>query len=181
MFNRILGALSFNSATYQEVARDPHATGQVALIVTLVALLAGFISAFTFATPGGENFGATEGVLFALANVIAALVAWGASAFAATVVASALLGGKTTLGEMLRVTGLASAFNILGVHPLLGIAGWVLLIIASAMGIHHVVAFGARRAIATAVIAGALRFIIAYLLLGIILVILIWAWALTAR
>jgi hypothetical protein len=72
-------------------------------------------------------------------------------------------------------------FNMLGVVPILGIAGWILAIIASVIGINQVIPFGVRRAIATAVIAGSVRFIANYLLLGIVLVGLIWVLALTAR
>ncbi|MBI5649624.1 MAG: YIP1 family protein [Chloroflexi bacterium] len=181
MFNRIIGALSFNAATYREVANDLAANRQAALIVSVVSFLAGFVSAFTFTTPDGQGFGATEVIIFSIASAIVALIAWGISAFIAVFIATALLGGKTSMGEMLRIGGYASVFNILGIVPILGIAGWILLIIATIIGINQVIAFGARRAIATAVIAGALRFIAMYLLLGIVLVGLIWSLALTAR
>lgn len=178
MLNRIWGALGFNSNTYREVARDQGANGQAALIVFVVSLVAGFISAFfIFATPTGI----LNAAIFATASVLVALIAWGVGAFAGTSIATALLGGKLSFGEMLRILGYASVFNILGINPILGIAGWILSIVASAIGIYKVAAFGVRRAIATAVIAGALRFIATYLLLGIVLAVLIWGLALTAR
>jgi hypothetical protein len=181
MWNRIIGALSFNAATYRAVANDVTANAQAALVVLIVSLFAGFVSAFTFVTPSGDRFGATEIIIFTVASSVVALIAWGVAAFIAVFIATALLGGKTSFSEMLRVIGYASVFNILGVVPILGIAGWILAIIASVIGINQVIPFGVRRAIATAVIAGSVRFIANYLLLGIVLVGLIWVLALTAR
>lgn len=181
MLTRIIGALSFDPKTYREIANDSTATRQTLGVVALVFLVAGLFSAFTFATPEGQGWGVTEVVIFAIANAIVALIAWGIAAFAATFIATALLGGKTSMGEMLRIIGYSSVFNILGVVPILGIAGWILAIIAGVVGINQVVPFGLRRAIATAVIAGSLRFMAMYLLLGIVLVGMIWVLALVVR
>jgi len=181
MLKRIIGAASFNSTTYREIAQDSTANLQAMFVVAVVFLAAGLVSALTFTTPDGQGFGATEVIIFAIASTLVAFIAWGIGVFAATFVATALLGGQTTLGAMLRVIGYASVFNILGVVPVLGIAGWILAIIASVIGIHQTVSFGLRRAIATAVIAGAIRFIAVYLLMGIVLVGMIWVLALTTR
>lgn len=181
MVHRVIGAFSSQPKTYSQVARDPQAMGQAVIIVLIVSFVSGFVSALTFATPDAQHFGVVEAAVFAIASAIVGLAAWGVGTFAATFIATALLGGKTNMGEMFRITGYASVFNILGVVPILSIAGWILSIIGSAIGIHQVAAFGVRRALATAVIAGSVRFIANYLLLGIVLVALIWGLALTAR
>jgi hypothetical protein len=162
MLNRMIGVVSFNAKTYREVASDSTANTQTALIVLFVSSLAGFI--FALVVPLGWG-GIATAIIFAIASTLVALGAWIIGAMIATFIATALFGGKIKFGEIIRITGYVTVFELLSVVPIpglvgwiLSIAGWILMIVASAIGIQQIVAFGFRRAITIAVVVGAIRY-----------------------
>jgi hypothetical protein len=114
MFSRILGTLTFRRAKYLEIAKDRTATGQAIILVVISAVLFSLIEVIVFA---GEWAGAGR------ANIVRA-IGWGTvsfvSSFASWILTAVLLvlivglfKGKTTVGEMLRVTGFVEIFAIL--------------------------------------------------------------------
>jgi hypothetical protein len=123
MFGRILGILTFRRAKYLEIAKDPAATGQAVILVAISSLLYSFIEAFVLA---GGRAGADRAII---AHVIGRGAASFVSLFAAWLLTAALLvliasvfKGKTTIGEMLRVSGFVEIFAILACLCILVVA-----------------------------------------------------------
>lgn len=112
--NRIVGVFKLSSATFEEIEHDPNATGQAALVVTIVAFLSAFGSAF-FSTITDQGF---------LANFVSTLVwtfvGWLLWAAVSYFVGTTLFGGQATLNEMLRVIGFAYAPQMLAIIPCIG-------------------------------------------------------------
>lgn len=114
MFDRILGILTLRRAKYLEVAKDTNATGQAVILVVISSLIYGFIEAYIVA---GDKTGAG---LADVAQVIGRGVACTISTFLVWILTALLLvliarlyKGKTTMSEMLRVTGFVEIFTIL--------------------------------------------------------------------
>jgi len=105
MFGRILGILIFRRATYLEIAKDKSAIGQALILVVISSLLYGFIGA---AVVAGYWAGAWPGKIAPVAGrgaiaSFAPFISWIIVAVLLVLV-SGLFKGKTTIGEMLRVT-----------------------------------------------------------------------------
>lgn len=127
MFGRILGILTFRRAKYLEVGKDRKATGQAVILVVISSFIyCGFVEAYIVA--GGQT-GAGRAT-------IAHIIGGGAAAFISTffvwildalllVFIARLFKGKTTVGEMLRVTGFVEVFSILA---------WLLALVAVISG-----------------------------------------------
>ena len=95
-------------------------------------------------------------------------VAWGIGSWIMGVVAN-LLGGKTNTGEMLRVFGFTSLFNLLGIIPCIGIVLGVFLgIVAAFLGIREAAGVSTGKAIAIGIV-GFIAVIIVSLILSVIL------------
>src|SRR5207245_2204284 len=98
-----------------EVADDTTATGQAATIVIVVAIVSAIITGLLESTRSG---GSVIGV--AIVAVINILIGWLVGSVLLAWVSKQFFNGKTDTGEMLRVTGYASIFNILQVIPVIG-------------------------------------------------------------
>jgi hypothetical protein len=113
MFSRILGILTFRRATYLEIAKDKNAIGQAAILAVIASLLNGFIGA---AAIDGNWASAWQGNI---AHVIGRGAVFSFSLFASWIIiavlfvlVAGLFKGKSTMGEMLRVTGFIQVFSI---------------------------------------------------------------------
>jgi hypothetical protein len=109
---RLLGAAALDSAIYEEVEADRHATGQ-ALTVILLSSLA--------ASVGSRGLGGTTLSSAAFFGIVS-LMAWGAWALLTLQIGGRVLPESQTsvdMGELLRTTGFASAPGILRVFGIL--------------------------------------------------------------
>lgn len=162
-----MGVLTLKAPVYKQIAEDKSATTTAAIIVVVVSALAGLISAFLGALPGGSGTGIVTAFLYAVVTVIVALIAWVVGSWLTAFVATTFFKGKTDTGEMMRVTGYTRIFGILGIIPILGIVGVILSIIGNVIGIREAAGFDTTKAILTAIIAGVIVFIVVAILTGI--------------
>jgi hypothetical protein len=172
LMDRLMGIVTFKAPVYKEVAEDRTATGTAAIIVVVVAVLVGIISGL-ISRGGNAIIGSLIGA------VITQLIGWVIGAWLLAFIAKTFFQGSTDTGEMLRVTGHTSIFNILGIIPILGIVGTILQIIGNVLGIREAAGFDTTKAILTAIIAGVIVFIIAAIITGIFAVLFIGAAAVT--
>lgn len=116
LWQRILGALSFNRDTYEDVEKDTTFTQTAWLIVLVVSLLVRLAS--------GAPYIATQGVvkwlIGAAIGAVATVLAFGIAAWVITTVGMGLFNAEVTLYEMIRTLGLAYVWAIFGV---LGVVG----------------------------------------------------------
>jgi hypothetical protein len=156
--DRLIGVFKLDGDTFEDIEADTSATGQAALVVFLVALLAG-IGAY-ISTSAVIDFGGLTSSLrsFDLSTVsagltpigafvnafVGAFVAWFVWALLTFLIGGKLLGGDTDMGEMLRVLGFAQAprlLSVLSFIPCLGFilaaAGWIMALIATVIAIQR--------------------------------------------
>ncbi|MEZ5315879.1 MAG: YIP1 family protein [Vicinamibacterales bacterium] len=113
--NRIIGAMTLQVSTFEEVEHDTTAMGQAALIVTLAAVSSG-ISWILWSGPGGIIRGA-----------ISALIGWVIGAVVVWAIGTKLLPGPKTqadIGQVMRTVGFAQAPGLLSfvaIIPILGV------------------------------------------------------------
>ena len=153
--DRLMGILTFKAPTYKAVAEDKTATPTAAAIVVIVALVTGILgSVFTGFSLGGI-----------IGGVIAVLLAWLIGAFVLAFVAQSFFQGKTDTGEMLRMTGFAQIFSLLGIIPLIG---WLLalvgLIVAYVIGIREAAEIDTTKAVLTGMITIVILFFVRLIL-----------------
>lgn len=163
-FQRLSGVGALRAPVYREVAHAADATKQAALVVGVVALIVGAVNYF-FSTqlPGLPDQAGALGkpLARAIVMVIQELALWGAGAFVMAAVAKNLFHGSTNTGEMLRVFGFTRVFQILvvlgvfgsGLAAIVSIAGLVLSIIGSVIGIREATGFTTGKAAIVGVFA----------------------------
>jgi hypothetical protein len=142
----MIGAARLDTATYEEVESDYNATGQAALVVTMVAIA----SAIGGLGEGGRGI---------VSGVIVSILGWLLWSAIAWVIGDKVFGGTATWGELLRTIGFAQSpgiLLILGIIPVLGgIVGFVVsiwLLVAGIIAIRQALDFSTGRAILTAVL-----------------------------
>ena len=156
-FRRLIGAATFDIATYEELEHDPRATGQAAVVVGLVAAAA--------ALGGYEaaGFGAL------IAGVVGAYLGWALWSGTCYLVGTQLFDGTADWGELLRTVGFAQAPGIFLVLLVLDVS--LLSVIVSVavffwmigtvlVAIRQALDFGTGRALATA-LAGFVPYVLA--------------------
>jgi hypothetical protein len=114
---RIIGALSLDPATYEEVEADSSATGQALAVVLLSSLAAGIGAR-------GLGSGSLQSVVFITG---ASLIAWAAWALLTFEIGSRLMPEPSTRGgvdELLRTIGFSSAPGLLRVFGVVPGASW---------------------------------------------------------
>jgi hypothetical protein len=126
MFGRILGILTFRRAKYLEVGKDRKATGQAVILVVISSFIYGSVEAYIVA---GDQTGAGRATIAHIigrgaASFIPPFFGWILIALLLVFIAR-LFKGKTTVGEMLRVTGFVEVFAILA---------WLLALVAVIFG-----------------------------------------------
>jgi hypothetical protein len=110
---RLMGALALDPTIYEDVEADPRATGQAMLVVLMSSVSAG-IGAL------GWGYGSIRGILF-ISGL--ALLSWAAWALVTFEIGSRLMPDpqtRTSVGELLRTIGFASApgmLRVFGVVP----------------------------------------------------------------
>jgi hypothetical protein len=152
LIDRIRGAATLNVEIYEEVEHDTTATGQAAIVVAIVAIC----SAIGNATAGPL-------IVFAL---IATFLSWFLWAALTWIIGTKLFGGTATWGELLRTLGFAQSpgvLSLLHIVPGLGLiitpVVWIWQLLTGVVAIRQALDFTTGKAVATAIIAGAIIFV----------------------
>jgi hypothetical protein len=109
IYDRMLGALRLNEATYEDIEHDEKATGEAAFIVVATSLVSGAVN--------GVLTGASSGLLGGLGS----FVGWVFYAWVAYIVGVKLFPGKetkSTWGEVARTLGYANTPRFLIIFEL---------------------------------------------------------------
>jgi hypothetical protein len=183
MLDRIMGVITLKAPIYRQIADDKTATMQAAMVLVIVTLISGFFGGLVSvnAQTGATAVSIGGAVLGAILGVILALIGWVVSSWVLQFVAK-MLGGKTDLGEMLRVTGFVEVFSIVGVLNILALAGTalscvvgliglvvgILKLIGYVIGVREAAEVSTTNAIITAVIAAVVNFIIVVVVGGVV-------------
>ncbi len=142
MFDRILGIVKLDAATYQEIDQDDAATGQAILVAVAAALLGGLggfygtrgmVGDVATQTVGGWLTGAIIGTPIGLAIGAGILLLLGK-----------MFGGQAEFMGLLRTLGFSTAPNALGFIPVIGgLAGlWTLVCAVVAVRESHGISTG---------------------------------------
>lgn len=170
LIDRTIGVAKLDIPTYEAVKRDENGLGQAALVVLLSAI----------ATNVWVAIFAPRGLVSALGGIVLAFLAWllfaglvwwlGRTWFAAR-------WNPPDLRQLLRLTGFATAPNLLNILGFVPVIGWLVLMIASIwalvcayMAVRVGLATSERNALAAtfiAYVANALLFALAAGVLGI--------------
>jgi hypothetical protein len=117
--SRVIGAMTLNVATYEEVEHDASATVQAGTVV----LLASISGAIGWVFYSGLS-GIVTGAIFSLIGwVIGATVVW--------LIGTKLLPGPKTqadIGQVMRTVGFAQAPGLLGFVTIIPILGWFIMV-----------------------------------------------------
>lgn len=146
LVDRMMGAARLDPATYEEVESDYGATGQAAVVVTLVAIA----SAIGGAGAGGRGI---------VGGILVAVVGWLLWSGITYVIGDKLFGGTATWGELLRTIGFAQSPGVLLVLGIIPVLGWLVqavvgiwLLVAGIIAIREALDFGTGKAVLTALI-----------------------------
>jgi hypothetical protein len=158
MIARIMRAIRLDWTVFREIAEDANAMSEAAIIVVIV----------TFLSALGGAIGADSFFLnFFVGWIAAIVVGWILWAVITYFVGTALFKGQTTIPEMMRVLGYASAPQLLGllsfipcVGFLFALAGWLLSLIAGFIAVREAMEFDTGTALATVVISWIAAFVI---------------------
>ena len=121
MLGRMLGALSLNPSTYEEVEHDTGAIWQALLVVILVSIASGI---------GGLLAGETDLVRGVVYGVIRGLITWVLWATATLLVGTTILKTPQThadWGQMARGTGFAQTPGLLNILVFIPYLSWIWL------------------------------------------------------
>lgn len=153
LVERIRGAAFLDVNTYEELEHDPTANNQAAIVVAIVAVC----SAIGNATGGPL-------VIFAL---VAAFLSWILWAALTWFIGTKVFGGTATWGELLRTLGFAQSpgiLSLLHVVPGLGLiitpVVWIWQLLTGVVAIRQALDFSTGKAVATALISGAIIFVL---------------------
>lgn len=150
MIDRIVRAIRLDWTVFREIAKDPKAMQESAIIVAIV----------TFLSAVGIGLAKASFVSFAVDWLIAILIGWIGWAVITYLVGTAVFKAETTIPEMLRVLGYANAPLLLGLFsfiPCVGwlfpIAGWLLALVAGVLAVREAMDLDTGNAIVTVVIS----------------------------
>lgn len=158
-WQRIKGVFSLNREVFREIEQDESALSQAAIIVLLVAILAG-VGAAGAAAMGAAALQSlsglasdfdlpalspTFGTVGAFVNAfIVAFVSWVVWALVTYLIGVKVFNGESTVSEMMRLIGFAQAprlMSVLGFIPCVGFlfsfAGWIWAIVTSIIAIQE--------------------------------------------
>ena len=179
MFQRIMGVFKLDKATFAEIEGDQSATSQAAIVVVLVALVAGIGAAVAAVMLNRTMPGLMEGLGDSLGEgfdmsmvpqmspvgaflnaVIGALLSWLVWSALTYFVGTKLFGATADMGEMLRVIGFAQAPRLLSglsfipcLGAILSLVGLVWALAASFVGIREGLDIDTGKTLITIIIA----------------------------
>jgi hypothetical protein len=156
-------AIRLDWTVFREIAEDPNAMSEAAIIVVVVT----FLSSLGSAIGSGSFF-----LTFFVGWITAIVVGWILWAVITYFVGTALFKGQTDIPEMMRVLGYASApqlLGLLGFIPCVGflfvLAGWLLSLIAGFIAVREAMEFDTGTAIVTVLISWVVALVIKLLIL----------------
>ncbi len=190
MMDRIMGVIQLKTPVYRQIADDTTATGQAAMIIVIVTLIAGFFQGLVRLDlrTGAAAVSIVGAIVGAIVGLILGLIGWYVGAWILAFVAKQF-GGKTDTNEMLRVTGFVHVFDLVGilsfltlitpalacVTGLVGLVAAILRLIGYVIGVREAAEFSTSNAIITAIIAAIVEFIIVAVIGGAILGVILLA------
>ena len=159
MLERIVRAIRLDWTVFREIAQDPNAMRQAAVIVAIVTFLSGV----------GSGIADRSFVSFIVVWLVAILVGWIGWAVITYLVGTALFKGETNIPELMRVLGYANAPHLLGLFsfiPCVGMflpfIGWLLALAAGVIATREAMELDTGNAIIIVVISGLIAFAIAF-------------------
>ena len=179
MLDRIMGVITLKAPVYREIADDQTATGQAATLLIIVTLIQSFFSGLVVVTAGTAHVSLGGGIVKAIVGLIFGLIAWVFTAWVLSFVAGAL-GGKTSTGEMLRVTGFVQIFSLVNVLAILGLISpsltcvtgllsfvvAIMSLVGYIIGVREAAEFTTGKAILTSIAAVIVNFIVVLVIGG---------------
>lgn len=179
MLQRIMGVFKLDKATFAEIEGDQSATSQAAIVVVLVALVAGIGAAVAAVMLNRTMPGLMEGLsesgiegldlsmvpqmspVGAFLNaVIGAILSWLVWSALTYFIGTKLFGATADMGEMLRVIGFAQAPRLLSglsfipcLGGILSLVGLVWALAASFVGIREGLDLDTGKTLITIIIA----------------------------
>ncbi len=179
--DRIMGVIQLKAPVYRQIADDTTATGQAAMIVVVVTLIAGFFQGLVSVDlqTGTSSVSIVGAIVGAIVGLILGLIGWYVGAWILAFVAKQFA-GKTDTNEMLRVTGYVHVFDLVSILSVLtlitpalgcitglvGLVAAILRLIGYVIGVREAAEFTTSNAIVTAVIAAIVEFIIVVVIGG---------------
>lgn len=161
IIQRSQAVATFDRRTYDEIARDPRALPEAAIVVAAVAIASGI-------------GGLTEGADGLVGGIILSLLGWVIAAMVVYFVGTRITGTPTTSGSvesLMRTLGYASAPNILSIFGFIWVIGalilgilWIWTLITTVIAIRAALNMGTARAVATGLIAWIVSAIVQLLL-----------------
>lgn len=150
MIERIVRAIRLDWTVFREIAKDPKAMKEAAIIVTIV----------TFLSAVGIGLAKQSFVSFALDWLIAILIGWIGWAVLTYLVGTAIFKGDADIPEMMRVLGYANAPLLLGLFSFIPCVGWlfpiaggILALVAGVLAVREAMDLDTGNAIVTVVIS----------------------------
>ncbi|MAT41470.1 MAG: hypothetical protein CL609_03940 [Anaerolineaceae bacterium] len=150
MLDRIIRAIRLEPGLYREVARSEKLMGESLIIVIAVAFLGGI----------GSMIGADKPVFSFIAEIFnSILFGWLLWSLIAYFVGKSFFNGQSSINELLRAIGYASAPRLLSLFTAIPCLGWlialiggILSLIAVVIAIRESMMFDTDKAIVTAIV-----------------------------
>jgi hypothetical protein len=162
----MIGAATFNTATYEDVEKDENATTQALLVVVIVAIAAAIGSL-------------RAGLGLALFSLVFAVIGWVLGSVVAYYVGITLFRSPqmdVTIGQVLRTIGFAQSprvLSILSIIPIIGVLVSIILffwlIVTYIMALKAAFDFDTAKAVVTAIVTAVVIFVIQFVL-GVLLI-----------
>jgi len=174
-WQRIKGVFALNRAVFRDIEQDESAISQAAIIVLLVAILAGIGAAGTVAmgtaalqslsglsgdldlptlTPA---FGTVGAFINAFVNAFVSWIVW---ALVTYLIGVKMFNGESTVPEMMRLIGFAQAprlMSVFGFIPCIGalisLAGWIWAIVTGVIAIQEGLDLDSGKSFATIILS----------------------------
>ncbi len=195
MFERIMGVIRLNVATFEEIEHDEGATSQAVVIVAIVAILSAIGSYIGAQTAGAAleslgDLGAAQGdlpfdpsAILGAANIspigaafsgfVGVFIAWLLWSGLTYLIGVNVFKGQATMGEMMRVIGFSYAPQVLSVFnfipcigPIIGLIGAVWSLVCGFIGIRQGLDLDNGKTALTVIISWAIALVVNLCVLG---------------
>ena len=170
LIGRLVGVLTLRARVYREIADDTTATGQAAIIVVVMSLIAGALGAAVAGPassiiPQGFAPAAISPVRAFVTTLFTVILGWLFVSWVFAFVSRMVFRGRTNTLEMARVFGFTQIFQTLNVIPVVGwLVGLVLSVIGAIIGIREASKFDTGKAILTGIVGFVVLLVIRFIL-----------------
>ena len=158
MIENAIRAAKLDVDFYNAVEQDESMTGQAAMLVVIVSVIAAFGLWW-----GPGDFGFFRAIIW---SVISGLLGWVVWAGLSAWIGTQFFGGTTDFGEMLRVLGFAQAPRALSFIPFVGWIATIWALVASVIAIREGQDFTTGKAIGTTIVGWLLLALVVAILPG---------------